>query len=169
MFEDPSTLPDLIIAAMRTRGWSADYSRHLQATRLRITHESITYDELCGRFMYVDIENLRYDIAAFDTVARLMTIRFGQGIPAPSPIRSPLKVAGAPAYAQTIWPRDHGALDVLAVDAENPTRVYLNSALDVTPLPVLVEGVGVYTFEYAVLARDFPILRFAVELSLREP
>jgi hypothetical protein len=166
IFDEPAELPVLIGTTMQARGWWSDYSRHLRATRLRITNESITYGEICGRFLYIDIENRRYDIAAFDTVARLMTIRFNRGLAAPSPIRSPLKVTGAPAYAQTIWPRDHGALDVLAVDADSPTRVYLNSALDVTPLPVLVEGVGSYIFEYAVLARDFPILRFAIDLSV---
>jgi hypothetical protein len=165
-FETPSELPALVAAVVAEREWSSHYSRHLSATRLRCS-EVIPYGQIVGRFLYVDIENHRNDVAAFETVARLLAFESnGSGLN-PSHIRSPLKVTGALlAYEQTIWPNDFGAFDLLAVDAADPTRVYLNSALDVAPLPPLLTGAGRHILHYAVLARDFPILRFQVELVI---
>jgi hypothetical protein len=165
-FDAPGELPALVVAAVAERQWSSHYSRHLSVTRLRCS-EVIPYGQIVGRFLYIDVENRRTDVAAFETVARLLAFESnGSGLN-PSPIRSPLKVTGSLlAYEQTIWPNDFGAFDLLALDAADPTRVYLNSALDVAPLPPLLTGAGRHILHYAVLARDFPILRFQIELVL---
>jgi len=83
----------------------------------------------------------------------------------PSPNRSPLKVTGeAVAYNQTIWPQSHGAFDLLCVDLNHGSRVYLNNALDVAPRPVLFEQAGEHLLRYEVFAHGFERLRFVVRL-----
>jgi hypothetical protein len=163
-FAIPSELPALVAEAFTTREWLPTYSRHLAAIRPRFDGP-FPYGELVGWFLYVDIENRRQDVPAFETVARLISIETAEGV-GPSHIRSPLKVTGAPAFEQTIWPMDHGAFDLLALDLSDPTHVRLNSALDVTPIPTLVHGAGTVGLHYAVLARDFPVHKFIVDLTL---
>ena len=51
-------------------------------------------------------------------------------------------------------------------DFGDPSCIRLNSALDVSPVPRVIHGRGVYRLNYAVLARDFPIHHFVVELNL---
>jgi hypothetical protein len=165
-FDTFEELPALLAATVAERTWSPHYSRHLAATRLR-WDGVFPYGQITGKFLYVDIDNRRDDMPAFQAVARLLSFGSeGAGIQ-PSPIRSHLKVTGALlSFEQTIWPNDHGAFDALAVDATDPTRIYLNSALDVAPLPSLLQGAGIYTLNYAVIARDFPMLRFSIQLTV---
>jgi len=163
-FSDAGQLAELVLDAFSAREWTPTYSRHLAATRLRWAGP-YPYGELLGYFLYVDIENRRADVPAFETVARLLSIERGDGL-VPSHVRSPLKVTGAPAFEQTIWPADHGAFDALALDMSDPTHARLNSALDVYPVPTLLHGRGTCRLHYAALARDFPIHRFVIELNL---
>ena len=116
IFTNPAHLPALVATAFVQREWSSDYSRHLAATRLR-WEGPFPYGEFLGWFLYGDVENRRADAAAFETVARLLAIESGKGL-VPWHIRSPLKVTGAPAFEQTIWPSDHGAFDLLTADFE---------------------------------------------------
>jgi hypothetical protein len=44
--------------------------------------------------------------------------------------------------------------------------LYLHCGLDVLPVRPLIEERGQYALEYAVLARDFPVLRFTVDVEL---
>lgn len=156
-FTNAGQLAGLVLDAFITREWTPAYPRHLAATRLR-WGRPYSYGELLGYFLYVDIENRRADVPAFETVARLLSIETDEGL-VPSHIRSPLKVTGAPAFEQTIWPADHGAFDALAPDMSDPTHARLNSALDVYPVPTLLQGPGTCRLHYAALARDFPIHR----------
>lgn len=160
-FRTQIELPDVVVAAVHQREWSRTYSRHLVVTRPRWSDTVIKFDELVGRFLYVDIENCRYDLAAYDTVARLNAIN---GMPCRD--RSHLKATGQPGFSQIIWPRNHGAFDVLMVSALAKHQVFLNSALDVWPKPPVIDVPGTHRFEYAVLARQFPILHFTIELHL---
>jgi len=67
-FQQSSELPSLVIAAINARHWQPDYSRHLVVGPLRWSDTLIKYDDLFGRFLYIDIQNLRQDLAAYDTV-----------------------------------------------------------------------------------------------------
>jgi len=44
--------------------------------------------------------------------------------------------------------------------------MYLNNALDVTPRVPVMKDCGRYALEYSVLAREFPVLRFTIDLEL---
>jgi len=151
--------------AVRDHGWQPAYSRHLVATSIH-WRDGIQYKNLQGRFLYVDIENKRKDRAAFDTTARLESIAPSGGAKYASPNRSHLKVFGEPTFHQVIWPSGQGTFDALVVAEHAPPRVFLNNALDVCPLAALLETPGYYSLEYAVLARDFPLLSFAIDLKL---
>jgi len=147
--------------------WNASYSRHLVAARPSWSEKiiSIPTRGLRGRFLFVDIENRRPYTAAFDTVARLEFISSNGAERYVCGNRSHLKTTGQPGFSQVIWPASHGAFDALMVDDQHPDRVYLHNALDVAPQPIIV-GMGRHILDYAVLARDFPVLRFSVDLNL---
>jgi hypothetical protein len=159
-------LIDKLVDLVQLRGWDTDYSRHLVATRPRWSDGELQFGRLTGRFLYIDIENRRHDIAAYETVARLDSIQADRGQAVSCYDRSHLKAAGQPGFVQMIWPLDHGAFDVLMVDAMNPSHVFLNSALDAWPKAPIIERPGVYQLNYRVLARDFPVLGFSLMLTI---
>lgn len=163
IFEQPTDLPTLIVNAFRDREWRPDYSRHLSLVRLRWCDPYP--GEGFGKFLCTDIENRRHDAAAFQTAVRLLRIETNKGI-SPSPVRSQLRVTGSSVFEQTIWPRDHGAFDLLVIDCMDKTRVCIDSTLDISFAPTLFHGVGKYALHYAVIARDFPIHQFTVELNV---
>ena len=164
-FEDRSRVPDLVAEAVQRRGWHAGYSRNLVAGPLRMPDEHIQYRDLRGRFLYADIQNRRPDVGATGVVARLPALRIAGGPWQVSPNRSHLKVTGQHlAFEQTIWPESHGAFDLLCVDMERGSRVYLNNALDVSPTPVLLDAVGEHLLEYEVFAHGFERVVFTVRL-----
>lgn len=72
-------------------GWTPDYSRRLRAGELRLSDENITYGNLAGQFLYLDIHNNRPDIAALEATARLLGYAQSGRAFEPSTIRSPLK------------------------------------------------------------------------------
>ncbi len=165
-FEDRSRLPELIADTVQQRAWNTEYSRNLVVGLLRLTDEVIQYRDLRGRFLYVDIENHRPEVGAAGVVARLSAMRLAGGSRQVSPNRSHLKVTGQHlAFEQTIWPNSHGAFDLLCVDMEHGSRVYLNSALDKSPTPMLFDCVGDHILEYEVFAQGFDVLPFTVRLS----
>lgn len=151
-FDSIDELATKVAIAIRERNWTPTYSRHLIATRPRWSQGTIQYGPLIGRFLYVDIENKRPDLAAMDD--RYI-----------SPNRSHLKTTGQPGFNQVIWPQSHGAFDVLMVARYDAACIFLNSALDVPPAP-LIAACGHYGLEYAVLARDFPVLHFTIDLEV---
>lgn len=167
LFDSVDQLVEQLPTALTERGWESDYSRHLAATRPRWSEGIIRYGELIGHFLYIDVENRRPDIPAYDTVARLEFIRPPSGDKYICSNRSHLKATGQPGFAQIIWPESHGAFDLLMLNQEVTWHLYLNNALDVTPRSPIIKERGLYALEYAVLARDFPLLKFTVELELK--
>jgi hypothetical protein len=158
---------ELVASVCRSVGerWSVNYSRSLVAPRLRWSDGVIVTPRLNGRFLYVDVENRRRYEAALDTILRLEFISARGGARHACRDRSLLKVTGQPGFSQAIWPLSWGAFDLLMVDSQHQASVYLYSALDVPPQPI-IQGVGQYTLDYAVLARGFPVLHFSVDLNL---
>lgn len=158
-------MPALVAEAVQRRRWSPDYSRNLVIGDLRLTTELLQYRDLHGRFLYADVHNRRVDVSATGVVARLASLSIGGGIAQASPNRSHLKVTGQQmAFEQTIWPSSHGAFDLLCVNAQRGSRVYLNNALDVLPTPVLFDAVGEHLLSFEVLGQGFDRLSFAVRL-----
>ena len=136
------------------------------ATRLWWSNDLIQYSPFYGRFLYVEIENRRGNLGAFNTVARLAHITDPTGHKCPSQDRSHLKSAIQGEFAQVIWPRSYGAFDLLVVDLNRRGQIYLNSALDVSfPDPIACDP-GIYRLHYEVFAEQFPILEFSVELHV---
>ncbi len=165
IFNDRALLPVLVADAVGRRGWAPDYSRNLVVGELRLTSELIQYRDLQGRFLYGNIHNRRVDLGATGVVARLASLSIAGGPAEPSPNRSHLKVTGQHmAFDQTIWPRSHGAFDLLCLDAHCGSRVYLNNALDVLPTPVLFDAVGEHRLQFEVLGHAFDRISFTVRL-----
>lgn len=121
-----------------------------------------------GYVLHIDIRNGRPEIAAFDTVLRLESIN---DEPCRDP--TPLKASGrGNAYQQIIWPRSHGAFDLLlAAEEGGASQIYLNCALDVVPRAPVHEGRGVVRLKYSTVAWDFPSTSFGLSLHfpLSEP
>jgi hypothetical protein len=61
----------------------------------------------------------------------------------------------------------HAAFDILALVADRPNTLVLNSALDVSPRQALIDRPGEFELEYEVFAQPFPILTFAVQIRLQ--
>lgn len=166
-FKEHSELIDRLARSVVDRRWSPDYSRNLIVGPLR-WHGTIRTPRLCGRFLFVDIQNRRSDIA-HGAVARLSRLRVAGRDEAPSPNMSPLKVTGqVNAFSQTIFPDSHGAFDLLCVDVELGSRVYLNTALDLPVVPPLLDEAGEHSLFYEVVAIGFEPLHFELRLSTGE-
>jgi hypothetical protein len=164
----PDILP-LVQDAVQKAGWHPSYTRQLRADNL-VLSPPVQYTDHSGkriiRVLCVDIRNERPDLGAVGCVARLARVgTFGQA-PQPSPDRSLLKVDGLPAYGQTIWPKSHGAFDLLGVDQQHPSEVYLLSALDLPRRAPIITTPGDYQLEYEVFSQGFPPLEVRVRLTL---
>jgi hypothetical protein len=177
--------------ALDRSGWTADYSRRLKAGQLRFSDELIRYGNLTGRFLYLDIQNGRPDIAALEATARCSEFGpIGRAL-TPSPIRSPLKATAFPGFSHTIFPGSYEAFDLLCVGtyskpelsflappasgalvepetAREETGVFLNTALDVVGAPRLPITTGTWNLRYEFFAIDFPVLSVSVELTLTD-
>ncbi len=94
-FEDFDDCCGVVERALDRSGWTPDYVRRLRADNLRFSDDLITYGQLVGRFLYVDIRNGRPDIAALEATARLSEYGPSGKRLRPSPIRSPLKATAA--------------------------------------------------------------------------
>jgi len=105
-FDDFRDCGAVVERALDRSGRTPDYVRRLRADSLRFS-EPITYGNLAGRFLYVDIRNGRPDIAALEATARLTEFGLSGGTLLPSPIRSPLKATARPGFSHTIFPRSH--------------------------------------------------------------
>ena len=152
------------------RQWDPSYSRHMVVHGIHwsdaiLSFGSHTGEALVGRFLYLDIENRRTDIAAFNCIARLASLEGPPGTGLNHTDRSHLKVTGHPGFVQTIWPSSTGAFDLLVVKQQGGS-VCLNNALDVIPKPELISKPGSYVLHYEVLAEAFPVLELAVRLDV---
>jgi hypothetical protein len=208
-FRDYSDCVEVVGRALDRTGWRPGYSRLLRADGLRFSTELISYDGLLGRFLYIDIQNLRPDIAALEATGRLRRYGLRGGVLKDSEQRSPLKTTGKPGYAHTIFPTSWESFDLLCISpgvqeavpgmiaglgsgnanastASSPMfgiasaasgsiygprpgrsfTIFLNNALDVTPLPALSIGPGTWILQYEFFAIDFPMLEVEICLTL---
>jgi hypothetical protein len=158
--------------AVNERNWTPTYTRHLIASHLRWSDSMQRYtshntgEVFIGKFLYIDIENRRSDLAAFNTVARLSSISDIDGQNIAVADLSHLKITGQPGYSQTIWPNSHGAFDLLLTTSEEGGAIFLNSSLDVTPKPAIITMQGRYVLRYEVLSECFPVLVFSIEIDV---
>jgi hypothetical protein len=160
--------------ALKRTKWRSDYSRRLQAGRTHVSRK-IRYTNreteinLKGDMWYLDIHNHRPDIAARETTGRLISYkRTGSRVKIRPEFQSPLKATGKPAFSHTIFPRSHEDFDLLCIGESiyhsGEERVYLNSALDLTPTPSLKITNGTWELIYEFHAIEFPVLRVVIEL-----
>ena len=153
--------------AIHKAKWVNTYSRNLIIQNLR-WGIPVGYTDHTGRrnvkVLHIDVFNNRPDIGASNTVCRLKSITLNKIINA-SVDRSHLKCSGAPGYSNTIWPNDHVAFDLLSIDMNKPTDIYLHSALDVTPRSPIISKVGKYELVYEVFAEGFPPIIFSIDLD----
>jgi hypothetical protein len=168
--------------------WTPDYTRRLRPGQLRFSNPDvlIRYGNLVGRFLYLDIHNDRPDIAALETTARLVAFARDGETFQPCEIRSPLKATARIGFSHTIFPKSHEAFDILCIGKyytspiiklsgeiiEQPglpapqVAAYLNSALDVAPLPKLPFTCGKWILRFEIFAIGFPVLTVLIELDL---
>lgn len=170
-FEKKDDVLALIKKEIKKRpDWTPSYTRHLIPANLNWGVPVIFQDHVGNRFdcraLQIDIQNKRNDIAAQNTVARLEFIE-SQGKKIPCGDRSMLKVTGHPGFSQVIWPENHGAFDLFLMDRNNPSHMYLNSALDLRPKNPIISQNGVYYLYYAILAENFPLLKFKVKIDIQ--
>jgi hypothetical protein len=172
IFSTPKEAIEKVKSSIIERRWNPDYTRHLIPTNLRWSESIMRYgshstgENFIGKFLYIDIKNLRSDLAAFNTVARLSSIYDSAGKPILVTDQSHLKVTGQPGYSQTIWPESHGAFDLLIVKADQTGAICLNSSLDLRPKPLIINQSGQYTLFYEVLSESFPVLNFRIKLDV---
>jgi hypothetical protein len=186
-FKTGSECLEVVERVLEGSSWTPDYSRRLRAGNIRFS-DLITYDDMVGYFLYLDIHNDRYDLAAMETTARLVAYgRSNINKLEQSEIRSPLKATGRPGYAHTIFPKSHEAFDVLCAGstrdepyarlaggvvafspslAECSMKIYLHSALDVRPRPSINITQGDWILQYEFVAIGFPLIQVDVELRL---
>lgn len=168
-FADPEEVVDEVKKAVQKANWSPTYSR------LLVFHNSgwgpsVNYSDHTGqrqiRVFHGHIKNSRMDCGAIDTVARLAFITYPNGNREQSPDRSHLKVSGQPGYAQTIWPESTGTYDLLSLDMNNQSQIFLNSSHDVNPRHPLISQNGEFFLEYEIFSQGFPPLRFSLRLNV---
>lgn len=191
-FNDFYDCRDVVARALdRATDWRPDYTRRLRADNLVFSPNPISYANLVGRFLYVDILNGRPDIAALVATARCADFAQDGQTPRPSPIRSALKATAFRGFSHTIFPNSHEAFDLLCVGQyippnvlarsvsgaligsettyEEPERgVFLNTALDVVSPPQLPIALGIWQLRYEFFAIDFPILSVWIELNVTD-
>jgi hypothetical protein len=149
-FQDFTDCCAVVERAIERSAWTTDYVRRLRAGELRFAADLIrygsAYGELVGRFLYLDIQNGRPDIAALEATARLSEYgRVGDPMH-PSAIRSPLKATGRPGFSHTIFPESHEAFDLLCVGEHRPPEFGFTppAASGTLIAPVAFQNHGVY-------------------------
>jgi len=167
-FRSKDDVLPLIRKKISRLGWYKDYSRHFVVSISNSGQWS--FSDHTGSFnqhiWQVIVENRRDDIAAFNTVARLSRITLPRGIIINSPDTNFLKWAGKhQTYSTTILQGDSAKFDCVALDINHPSHVYLHSELDTIRHPI-INTTGLYLLHYQILAVDFPIFEFTLEMDL---
>lgn len=161
-------------------GWNPAFSRQLVAAGLRWTKNAVGYADHVAwegrpgrlhraRILVVKVRNPRNDVAAHDVALRLKAILHnGQEMfDAEVGDTAPVKVSGHYlAYTQIIWPECSGEFDLLAVDAQQPQRAFLNSKQDLDPRRPVIIASGRYQLAYELVAVGFPKAEVIVDLNL---
>jgi hypothetical protein len=156
--------------------WNAAFSRQLQAISVHWTDPTTYVDHTCwnlstsfshcAMILICKVKNTRGDIAAHDAAMRLKLIVQPNGIRCDCADISTLKVTGQLlSYSQIIWPESSGEFDLLAVDVERPSRVFLNSKRDLNPRAP-IDSNGSYRLIYELVAVGFPRIEVPVSLTV---
>jgi hypothetical protein len=167
-FNSKDDLINKIKVLVKERGWTSEFSRNLIVEDNGFVGP-LPYGDHTGtnweRVYQVKISNWRPDIAAIRTVCILDFIKQMDGVKFDSPDRSYLKWAGQQGYERTILPKDNGYIDLFAIRASAP-GIYLHSLCDVHPRHPIIPANGKYELNYKLFSEGFPMLNFAVELTL---
>ena len=75
-------------------------------------------------------------------------------------------MTGLPGFQQTIWPQSHGSFDLLGINMNNGSEVFLNSAADVNPRNPIITAPGDHQLEYEIFCQGFPPLNVNVLLHV---
>jgi hypothetical protein len=169
-FDTTDELLEQVKRLVQTKGWNSRYSRNLVVGPTLTRSGAVHYVDHTGQSVQeswrVKIENHRPDTAALGVVCVLDTIRFPSGENYPSADRGYLKWVGHQGYERTILPQTSEEVDVFAIRRDQP-GIFLLSTLDVVPRQAIATENGAYELNYKVFARDFPLLRFKVRVSLQ--
>lgn len=145
-FDQLGEVLQIVQTAMVTANWQPSYSRNLIYQNLHwggpvsYTERTVTRNV---RVLHIHILNNRPDQGASNAVARLKSLT-DNGVTSIAPDRSHLKCSGAPGYSNIIWPNDYVAFDLLSIDLNNQSNIFLHSALDVNPRVPLIHKSGKY-------------------------
>lgn len=170
-FNSYKELLPTIKTAVKKAQWNSNYSRNLVIENPHWSEPNILYGDHTGQHqikaLYIEIHNKRNDLGAVDTVVRLSNITDPNGQKKQSPDRSHLKCAGySILYSQTIWPQSQANYDIVALDMNNQSQVFLSSAMDIIPRQPIITQSGKYKLEYEVFSQGFPRISFLVELNI---
>lgn len=164
---------------VKERGWNKTYSRNLIVSGLIKNPLTAYHDHslVAPRneiIWHCQILNRRNDKAAANTLTILKEVEDETGR-SWAPDTTFLKWAfQLNDYQKTIFPMGEGRFDLLAVDANNPSHVYLHSLLDTyTPTATgtlarqpIIDRLGFYKLTYQIFAENFPLLEFQIRLNL---
>lgn len=168
-FSDYAEILPYVKVLVTGRSWDSKYSRHLVADNCEWSLSPIRFSDHTGTMdqhvCFVKIHNRRKDVGAISATTRLIEIVNPDGCSRPSPDTSDLKWAGQPGFARTIRPNDSETISALALDMNNPSRVYLHSAADVRRCPI-IDSLGEYVLTYQVFSQEFPIMEFKLRLNI---
>jgi hypothetical protein len=169
-FKSKSDVPSLVEKAIVQKGWNPLYSRHFALGSPRYAGRW-TYGDHTGRYLdhiwHLPVKNLRYDTAAFDTVARLNEIVDPNGNSMLSKDRNFLKWSGKKtAYSATILPRDECNFDLFALDQANNSLLRLHSEEDNPSRQPIITVPGNYVLRYQIFSKGFPFLEVDIQLTL---
>jgi len=167
-FETYDEVLPIVQTAIRTANWQASYSRNLIYRNLRWSTPILYKDHTRTsgvKVLHIDIANGRPDQGASNSILRLKSITHN-GVTNISPDTSHLKCSGFPGYSNIIWPNDHVAFDLLSIDIDRQSEIYLHSALDVTPRDPIVTAIGDYDLAYQSFAENYPSIEFKILLHV---
>ena len=171
-FKNKSDVPQIVEQNVKNKRRLPTYSRHLSLgtpTRRQasqFTDNTGTYQQY---IWLLEVENLRHDIAAFDTLARLNEITLPTGKKISCSDREFIKWAGKRnAYSATILPKASARFDLFALDQANTSHLYLHSERDVTTRKPILNSPGDYILHYQIFSKGFPLLEFNVGLTLAQ-
>lgn len=169
-FDDTKEVLSLVRHAVAAAKWRPDYTRHLDLAGHHFTPQPFLYRDHTGqrniRALHVRVRNSRADLGAVGSILRLFKLTDPNGAVLQSPDLSQLKASGHPGYSQTIWPTSEGTFDLLAIDMDNQSHIYLLSELDVNPRVPIITQPGRWLLDYELFSQGFPRLSFRVDLNL---
>jgi hypothetical protein len=168
-FSDEGELYEKLRTLVKARNWSKDFSRNLVVSGGQFS-SPVPYTDRSGSFVEkiytVRVHNHRPDVAAVGTVCILDSFeRLSGGFPIDSSDRAYLKWAGQAGYERTILPEDYGEIDILSIH-QDQGGIFLHSLSD-TPRVPIVQSNGGHKMHFKLFARDFPLVKFCVEVDLK--